>query len=407
MSATTIAPAPQLNGNGVVRPDARREAEFLDKLLQIRDEVLAGTHAHIQLPPAVREKVAPRPPQKDTQPMPGRPTTNGTSKAGQQQRQSQPLQPLPPRPGSSAQYQPPPPQEYVPPPASASRPLPPKPSSSGIDPVLLTKSDHLIRAELQLKRQQIERAVKDQVDKKGRAGDALIEERETYFDVEDALAKAQALVNPVSGLQPIAPTREASSSFDENSYYSSKANSWSSEENESNQNAQKANAVDPLTSQTQAKPSAFEAQLIADKPTFQPRPAPTSIQPAVIDLDEEDYEPVDDIEEYEPEPAQVHGEEEEEDYSPPPAAAGPREPPKGPRRAAREGHGGLNGYDHHFFLQESPPSPPGAKGALRYRRDRARTWETPGKRPGKRKRLGMRKNKDLSWCNLLRLPPLL
>jgi hypothetical protein len=74
----------------------------------------------------------------------------------------------------------------------------------------------------------------------------------------------------------------------------------------------------------------------------------------VIDLDEEAYEPADDIEIYEPEPAQLQDDgEEEEDYSPPPAEIGPSEPLRGRQRNR---HGGTNGYDTIRFLLPSLPS---------------------------------------------------
>lgn len=343
MSSTTVAPSQQLNGVSAVPPELLREADFLDKLLQIRDAVFASKHPRIHLPPNVLEHVAPRPTQQPTPPSASRPTTNGTPTS------HQPLQLFPPRSESSLQ-QSQAPNEYSSPAHAAPRSFSAKSASSGIDPVLLTKSDHLIRAELQLKRQQIERAIKDQFDRKGRANDTSVEDRETHFDVEDVLIKAQALVEPVSGLQSTANNSESSESFDENSYYSSQANSWSSEEINSNQTAHGADIAEPLT--PQANRSAFDAQLTAAKLASHPEPATKRVEPAVIDLDEEPYEPADDIEIYEPEPAKVPEEDEDEDYSPPPAdVVGPSGPNRGRQRdRGNEGHSGMNGYDNSTFL---------------------------------------------------------
>ena len=191
---------------------------------------------------------------------------------------------------------------------------------------MLTKSEYLVKAEQQLKRQQIERALKDQFDKKGRGND--VDEREALIDVEQCLIKAHQLVPPVSGLPSPTNNSDEVESFDENSYYSSKANSWSSEDVDHADHTH-ADAA-PLTSQ---------AQPAAQHVNAHSRPA----EPTVIDLDEEAYEPADDIEIYEPEPVQLHDDgEEEEDYSPPPAEIGPSEPLRGRQRNR---HGGTNGYD--------------------------------------------------------------
>lgn len=325
---STSAVPPQLNGNNVVPAEGHREADFLEKLLQIRDEVLAGKHPRIRLPPKVLEQVAPRSSHGGP---PARPTTNGTPNGSASSHL------LPPRPDSSLQ-QFPSPNEFASPGAHAARPFSAKSASSGIDPVLLTKSDHLIRAEIQLKRQQVERTLKDQWDKKARIND---EEREV-LDVEDLLAQAQRLVKPVSGLRTPATNSDGVESFDENSYYSSKADSWSPEEVDRNQNTS-ADAAESLT--LQGKRSGKEVQLTSTKiaPVHQ-------ADTAVIDLDEEPYEPADDIEIYEPEPASAQDEAEESDYSPPPADIGPSEPRRG---RGRENHGGVNGYGVDTFLMSS------------------------------------------------------
>jgi hypothetical protein len=315
--STAAAPSPYLNGNSAISAEVLREADFLQQILKIRDEVLASKHPRIHLPPKVIEQVAPRPPQT----APSRLTTNGTPNG------TSSSQLLPPRPASSAR----PPTSPFPP---TQRPYSAKSSSSSIDPILLTKSEHLVKAEQQLKRQQIERALKDQFDKKGRGNDA--DERESHIDVEQCLIKAHQIVPPVSGLRSTTNNSDGvdAESFDENSYYSSKADSWSSEEVDPAHNSN-ADAAAPLTSQAKqtAKPVAITGlHTRQDEPT-------------VIDLDEEAYEPADDIEIYEPEPVSVE-DAEEEAYSPPPADIVPSEPLRG---RARDRHGGTNGYDIIFL----------------------------------------------------------
>ena len=311
--------APLANGTGVVPVEDRREAAFLAKLLSIRDEVFDGKHPRIRLPPKVLEQVAPRPPQ--TAPA-ARPTTNGTPNGTANQ------QLFPTRPENSLQHFPLP-KEF----ASPSRPSLVKSASSGIDPVLLTKSAHLIRAELQLKRQQLERALKDQVDKRGRAND---EERE-LLDVDNLLAQAHRLVPPISGLRPSAVDSDGGESFD-NSYYSSKADSWSSDEVDRNHNTN-ADTVGSLTQQ---------GKYVANEPQEVVKAFQSGIASApVIDLDDEPYEPGDDILEiYEPEAAGIHEDLEESDYSPPPADAGPSEPR---RPNGRYDNGAVNGYGSNAF----------------------------------------------------------
>jgi hypothetical protein len=317
MSTTAAAP-PFLNGASAVPAEVSREIEFLQQILQIRDDVLASKHPRIHLPAKVIEQVAPRLPQAT---LPSRPTTNGAPNG------IPASQLLPPRPGSSLQA-PPTAHEFVSPAPPTQRPYSAVSASSSIDPVLLTKSDHLIRAELQLRRQQIERAIKDQFDRKGRGNDA--DEREAHLNVEECLIQAQLRVPPVSGIRSTTNNSDGAESFDENSYYSSKADSWSSEELDAPRNA-RLDLAGPLTSHAK-QPVSVNAQ---------PRPAP-----AVIDLDDEAYEPADDIEIYEPEPAVLVEDAEEEDYSPPPADIVTNEPSRGRARdRGAQNHAGPNGYD--------------------------------------------------------------
>jgi hypothetical protein len=312
----TSAAAPRLNGTSVVPAEVLREATFLQQLLQIRDDVFASKHPRIHLPAKVIEQVAPRP---QTTPL-GRPSTNGAPNGVSSS------QPFPPRSASSLQA--PPANEVVPPATSSQRPFSAISASSSIDPVLLTKSDHLIRAELQLKRQQIERQLKDQFDKKGRGNDP--DEREAHINVEECLNQAQLQVPPVSGIRSTTNNSDGAESFDENSYYSSKADSWSSEERD----PKHTDPAEPLTSQ------ARNPMHVGAQPRF------GQVQPAVIDLDEEAYEPADDIEIYEPEPATLLDDAEEEDYSPPPADIVANEPSRGRGRdRGNHNHNGTNGYD--------------------------------------------------------------
>ncbi|KAF2205727.1 hypothetical protein GQ43DRAFT_436745 [Delitschia confertaspora ATCC 74209] len=314
-----IAVSPHPNHSTMAPPPTRRVDDlndFYDKVFRLRDDVYAGKHPRIRLPDRVLAEVAPRPAQNNTPTFPSRPSTNGTPTGGSSSH------PLPPRPDSSLPYPSSSNGNFTSQHPTPQRTFPTRPASSAIDPVLLTKSDNLIRAELQLKRQQLERVLKDQVDKKNQNRDnkdlALEESR---IDVEAIFNKALTRVKPISGLQtapslPIASNNsEEVESFDENSYYSSQANSWVSEEVDSN-NA--ANGVDAAESDAlQAKRSAIEAQLTTAAPAHHTDVQPPQVDAVMADVDEEPYEPADEIEIYEsPKTQEVR---EESDYSPPPA----------------------------------------------------------------------------------------
>ncbi|PSN71238.1 hypothetical protein BS50DRAFT_660284 [Corynespora cassiicola Philippines] len=317
---STAAP-PLLNGNGAASAEGPREAAFLERLMHIRDEVLASKHARIHLPPKLLEQVAPRPSSS-------RPTANGSLNG------TNSTQTLSARPDNSLQYRTSSSELALTP--HAPRPFSAKSGSSGIDPVLLQKSDNLIRAELQLKRQQVERLLKDELDRKTRVKDSS-DDRETRLDVENLLAKAHDLVKPVSGLRAPVANSEGTESFDD-SYYSSKADSWSPEMGDSHQNT--TDAADQLM--TPAKPASSQNQVTAPNSAARRDAHPQRVEPDVIDLDEEPYEPVDDIEIYEPEPATIHEDAEESDYSPPPADVGPSEPARARARGGQDNHPGTN-----------------------------------------------------------------
>lgn len=115
------------------------------------------------------------------------------------------------------------------------------PLATKINPLLLEKSPQLIEAERKLalqrekkyaasqhqtniaiQRRNLEKGLKQQLD---------LREGELYtpHDIAGALIKAQDLVAPTSGFQSPPHPSPSTASFDENSYYSSKANTWSTE----------------------------------------------------------------------------------------------------------------------------------------------------------------------------------
>lgn len=107
----------------------------------------------------------------------------------------------------------------------------PAPASSGIDPILLTKSDVLVRAEIQQKRQRIERALEDQIHQR-RKQKIFDQEALPEFDATEVLRKAQELVKPAKHHESSRANIAASSSdsFDEKTFYSSQVESTTTEE---------------------------------------------------------------------------------------------------------------------------------------------------------------------------------
>ena len=109
--------------------------------------------------------------------------------------------------------------------------LTPAPGSSGIDPILLTKSDVLVRAEIQQKRQRIERVLEEQIHQRKKQK-TFDQEALPDFDATEVLRKAQDLVKPVKMHRSSRANGAASSSdsFDEKTFYSSQVESTTTEE---------------------------------------------------------------------------------------------------------------------------------------------------------------------------------
>ena len=105
--------------------------------------------------------------------------------------------------------------------------------ASGIHPIFLTKSDVLVRAELQQKRQRLERSLDEQISQnRAFARQNILEEYALpEFNVTEVLRKAQDIVKPVRLTVRNAANLVGSSSdsFDENTFYSSQMNTTSEE----------------------------------------------------------------------------------------------------------------------------------------------------------------------------------
>jgi len=221
----------------LTNPEVDELREY-QKIIQFRDTVVSGKHPRIKVPASsvvknatqppsnAAERVAPRVAPPSTQPSTQLPTSTAANshlvdnmlsfKANSQQ----PAVNTPP--GGST------PATFIP---GVSKSFG-SGSGSGkpeINPVLLQKSDDLVKAEIQIQRQRIEKALKDQVEQRKAAMRTNLQPSEQLpdLDLSDILAKAltvvQATAPPPSTSLPIpnANASEASDSFDENTFYSS------------------------------------------------------------------------------------------------------------------------------------------------------------------------------------------
>ncbi|RGP80424.1 hypothetical protein FLONG3_1433 [Fusarium longipes] len=123
-------------------------------------------------------------------------------------------------------------------PASSSTAKISKPYGAGsteINPIFLEKSDDLVKAELRLQRQKLERALKEEVDqKKATAKNATQGEPVVEFDLNQVLSEALTRVQSIAGPDTTVSAADAtnpdnaSDSFDDNTFYSSQHNTPSS-----------------------------------------------------------------------------------------------------------------------------------------------------------------------------------
>lgn len=199
------------------------EAREYERILRISDEVFSGSHPRLKVPqqfvrksgarngqtaPASQAQVAkPRPPESS----PESPSVlEGTTRPP---RTSQPTS------AGNA------PSTAIASAAPSSAHAVPK-STSEIDPIFLTKSDDLVRAEIQLQRQRAEKALREQLEQKKQETKQrpTLQDTKPEFDVSQVLNRALEMVKPVtlSDCEAHAPGAP-SDSFDDNSVYSSRA----------------------------------------------------------------------------------------------------------------------------------------------------------------------------------------
>ncbi|KFY41802.1 hypothetical protein V495_04783 [Pseudogymnoascus sp. VKM F-4514 (FW-929)] len=216
MAQGAITTAPSLGAAGLTR-DELHEIEEYEKIVRFRDIVYSGAHPRIQIPPHLAGKsfVKPsspstvltpqnQPPNAFSSTTPAAKTYTGRENGGDGEKL------LDGRRLTSGR-----------PPVAAS-----KTNKSEINPILLEKSADLIKAEIQLHRQRLERSLRDQVDQRRTSMKAASQTSESLpdFDLSDVLSKAFTIVHPSTASeagQSQGGRTSASDSFDDNTFYSS------------------------------------------------------------------------------------------------------------------------------------------------------------------------------------------
>ncbi|KAI8232168.1 hypothetical protein K4K57_006092 [Colletotrichum sp. SAR 10_99] len=286
--------------------DELYQLQQCERIIQFRDAILAGAHPRIKVPANLAKQTPafanaspfnPSTPAKDSAAVGQPDQSGGFQLVANTQNASLPgLGNLPPTNAN----------------------LPQRPYGSGnteINPIFLEKSDDLIKAEIQLQRQRLERALRDEVDQRRAAVKASAQaEPLADIDLSDVLSKALTLVQATTTMPAnamlAANTSAASDSFDENSYYSSQHNSPDSSllssragnEPDAATQANKASAPSqPFDFQTQVQTSptsGLPSSLSHASATHQPQgqastftPSHARAAPSAVDIAQYDREP--------------------------------------------------------------------------------------------------------------------
>lgn len=230
MSLDTHSPA---HSRQSIPPTLEEEDDFYAKVLGLRDAVIAGTHPTLKLPSSAiatlkASLLAPESSEIASQGAAAPkglniPFTHGAIAGTNEAVRPAAMFPGLPGLGSS-----------MPPTNGAyTQRSNVEPASAGLDPIFLEKSDSLVRAEGQLKRQRIERDLFDHWENRKHAS---VRDKEAFAEgpsnisIDVALANAQKRVKPLSGLKSAPRAASVATSFDENDYYSSQVQSeWSSD----------------------------------------------------------------------------------------------------------------------------------------------------------------------------------
>ncbi|KAK2758200.1 hypothetical protein FQN54_004044 [Arachnomyces sp. PD_36] len=216
---------PPVNGGPDSHPPDLTEVREYEKILNIHDQIFSGNHPRLKVPPHVVRKVTPRSVQAS--PVSGSQGASEPSAIPKSNPQWVSQSNAPWKNTSSSSINDSPTVGSVPMPSHTPASRISAKTASEIDPIFLTKSDDLVRAETQLQRQRVERTLRDQVEQRKIEARhlALTQDAKPDFDVSNVLEKALEIAKPVEPLDVQRANRNttASDSFDENSFYSSRA----------------------------------------------------------------------------------------------------------------------------------------------------------------------------------------
>lgn len=240
----------QPNGVKLTNGEGTDHSTEYERILKVREEVFAGKHPRLKVPPIqlnaeeTSKKVV-----NHALPsaMPSAQLPNGVhhslplphpAPAAPPSRPSTKFQATHTKPTESKDSRPPIPNSS----SSTQRPLNTmsRPASgsgpAAINPIFLTKSEVLVKAELQQKRQRVERALEEQYNQTNVVARMKTFQQDAVpdFDVTEVWRKAQEIVKPFKTVESNAANRTASSSdsFDDNTFYSSQMNESTTEETE-------------------------------------------------------------------------------------------------------------------------------------------------------------------------------
>ncbi|KFH47812.1 hypothetical protein ACRE_013510 [Hapsidospora chrysogenum ATCC 11550] len=198
-----LADPPGIHATNMSEEDLRAIQQY-DRIVQLRDTILSGEHPTIKLPPGVRPTARSASYTKTSAPSP---SGQGALSQDQQRPSFGRSGALDTQPSGVEK------RKYG-------------SGSTEINPILLEKSDELVRAEFQLQRQRLERALKEEVEQRRGLKQEKAEPLADH-DLTDVLSRALALVQTTTASAPVdgpltANDEAASDSFDDNTFYSSR-----------------------------------------------------------------------------------------------------------------------------------------------------------------------------------------
>ncbi|QKX58170.1 uncharacterized protein TRUGW13939_05291 [Talaromyces rugulosus] len=267
------------------------ELKEYEKILRISEEIFAGTHPRLKVPQQFVRKAPSRTLQTPV-------ASAAIESATTPQPKATPSNASLVKPKSLHGASPAQAGSIAPRPAGAKSHVAPK-LAPEIDPIFLTKSDDLVRAEIQLQRRRVENALREQTErtKYETRQKAVSQDEKPDFDISDVLNQALEIVKPLPSVYDALGangTNAPSDSFDENSLYSSRApDSPSGGDHEQHAAVQgTTNIIVP--SQGSARPAQAEfyeeLEETQDEPEYSP-PEPT--EPMLDVQEDDDYQPPD------------------------------------------------------------------------------------------------------------------